>query len=141
MRAGGVAADFSWHAGGMDESMQVIRAAEARALALADGDAERLTQLLHEDFRWTAHVGETYDRAEYIRRNTEGHTVWHSQKLLNPEVVVVGETAVLYAQVTDVVVLAGSDDSETFRMPMTQVWVRRGGDWRCLAGHAGPRLV
>jgi hypothetical protein len=60
--------------------------------------------------------------------------------LLIPEVVVVGETAVLCAEVTDVV-LAGEDDSETFRMPMTQVWVRSGDDWVCLAGHAGPRLV
>ena len=86
--------------------MQVIKAPEARASALADGDADRLSDLLHEDFRWTAHVGETYDRAEYIRRNTEGHTIWRSQKLHKAEVVVVGETAVLYAEVTDVV-LAG----------------------------------
>jgi ketosteroid isomerase-like protein len=108
---------------------------------LADGDAERLSELLHEDFRWTAHVGVTYGRAEYIRRNTEGHTIWRSQQLVDPEVVVVGDTAVLYAEVTDVVVPAGEKDSETFRMPMTQVWVRRGDDWVCLAGHAGPRLA
>ena len=124
----------------MSVAMQVIRAAEARALALASGDAESLRELLHEEFRWTAHVGETYDRAEYIRRNTEGHTIWRSQKLLHPEVLIVGKTAVLYAQVTDVV-LVGGDDSETFRMPMTQVWVREEDDWVCLAGHAGPRLA
>ncbi len=50
---------------------------------------------------------------------------------------VVGDTAVLYAEVTDVVVR--DDGSETYRMPMTQVWVREGSDWKCLAGHAGPR--
>lgn len=129
-----------WHALVMNAAQQVIRAAEARASALAEGDAERLSDLLHEDFRWTAHVGETYSRQEYIRRNTEGHTVWRSQYLSNPEVVIVGETAVLYAEVTDVV-RSGNDDSETFRMPMTQVWVRLGDDWKCLAGHAGPRLI
>jgi ketosteroid isomerase-like protein len=122
----------------MDAAAQVIKAAEARASALADGDAVQLSELLHEDFKWTAHVGETYDRAEYVRRNTEGHTVWRSQHLLNPQVVIVGETAVLHAQVNDVV-LTG-DDAETFRMPMTQVWVRLDGEWKCLAGHAGPRL-
>lgn len=122
----------------MDAVEQVIEAAKARASALADGDARRLTDLLHQDFRWTAHVGETYDRTEYIRRNTEGHTVWRSQHLVNPEVVIVGETAVLYAQVADVVL--GGDNTETFRMPMTQVWVRLGDDWKCLAGHAGPRM-
>ena len=123
----------------MDAAQQVIRAAEARASALAEGDARRLSDLLHEDFRWTAHVGETYSRHEYIRRNTEGHTVWRSQDLSGAEVVIVGETAVLYAEVTDVVVSGA--ETETFRMPMTQVWVRSAGDWKCLAGHAGPRLI
>lgn len=123
----------------MNAAQEVLAAAESRAVALAGGDAERLTDLLHEDFRWTAHVGDTYDRAEYVRRNTEGHTVWRSQTLVDPEVVVVGATAVLYAEVHDVV-RSGGDASEAFRMPMTQVWVRSGRNWKCLAGHAGPRL-
>ena len=82
-------------------------------------------------------MGETYSRSEYIRRNTEGLTVWRSQDLSRAEVVVVGDTAVLYAEVTDVV--ASGEVSETFRMPMTQVWVRLDSGWKCLAGHAGPR--
>jgi ketosteroid isomerase-like protein len=123
----------------VDETTQVIMASESRAVALAEGDAERLSELLHEDFRWTAHVGETYDRAEYIRRNTQGHTVWRSQTLRDPAVVIVGPTAVLHAQVSDVV-LSAAGESEEFRMPMTQVWVRVGTGWKCLAGHAGPRL-
>ena len=61
-----------------------------------------------------------------------------SQNLSSAEVVVVGNTAVLYAEVTDMV-LSEDDNAETFRMPMTQVWVRLGGRWKCLAGHAGPR--
>lgn len=123
----------------MTVEQEVIAAAESRAVALAAGDAGPLTDLLHEDFRWTAHVGETYDRAEYVRRNTQGHTVWRSQTLVDPEVVVVGDTAVLYAEVHDVV-RSDEDASATFRMPMTQVWVRSDSGWRCLAGHAGPRL-
>ena len=34
-------------------------------------------------------------------------------------------------------------ESETFRMPMTQVWVREGKAWRCLEGmqdHVGPDI-
>jgi hypothetical protein len=116
---------------------QVLEAAKQRARALVRGDGEGLEQLLHEDFRWTSHVGETYGRAEYIRRNTEGETVWRSQELDGVEVVVVGDTALLNAEVTDVVQRDGR--GETFRMPMTQVWVRDAGTWRCLAGHAGPR--
>ena len=121
----------------MDGAQEVIAAARARAAALAAGDAERLATLLHEDFRWTTHVGATYSREKYIRRNTDGVTVWRSQDLNDPEVVVVRDTAVLYAEVTDVVVSAHGE-SETFRMPMTQVWIRLDGDWKCLAGHAGP---
>jgi Domain of unknown function (DUF4440) len=124
----------------MDAEQQVIKAAKGRASALAAGDAERLLQLLHEQFRWTTHTGQTFDRSEYIRRNTEGHTVWRSQALANIDVVVVGDAAVLYAEVTDVMLSEGNEPT-TFRMPMTQVWVCLDGAWQCLAGHAGPRLT
>jgi hypothetical protein len=106
----------------MDVAQEVIAAAEDRGSALAAGDADRLRQFLHEQFSWTTHVGETLDRSEYIRRNTEGQTVWRSQVLLHPEVVV-GDTAVLRTEVTDET-LSASGDIQTFRMPMTQVWVR-----------------
>lgn len=117
---------------------QVVAAARARAAALASGDAAALAGLLHDEFAWTTHVGETLDREEYLRRNTGGTTVWRSQDLGATTVVVEGDTAVLRTEVTDVVV---GDDGKpaTFRMPMTQVWVRRRGAWLCLAGHAGPR--
>jgi hypothetical protein len=121
----------------MDAAQEVIAAADDRARALAAGDAERLRELLHDQFRWTTHAGETFDRSEYIRRNTEGHTVWRAQVMSSPEVVVVGDTAVLRAEVTDEVV-SPSDAVETFQMPMTQVWVRVASGWKCLAGHAGP---
>ena len=123
----------------VDDVEQVVAAARARADALAAGDPARLTALLHPAFRWTSHMGETYDRTEYVRRNTDGHTVWRSQELTGIEVDVVGDTAVLRAEVTDVVV-SEDGEPETFTMPMTQVWVREGQAWRCLAGHAGPRL-
>lgn len=118
---------------------QVLEAAQARATALANGDAVALNDLLDERFRWTTHLGEVLDRTEYVTRNTGGHTAWRSQGLSNPRVVVVGDTAVLHAVVTDVV-LSGDTKAEEFQMPMTQVWVLASGGWRCLAGHAGPRL-
>ncbi|HEY2296284.1 MAG TPA: hypothetical protein VGH43_01045 [Jatrophihabitans sp.] len=52
------------------------------------------------------------------------------------DVVVVGDTAVLHAHVVHVV--QSGAGAQAFRMPMTQVWVREGVGWRCLAGHAGP---
>ena len=124
----------------MDASSQVIAAALARASALAAGDADRLTDLLHPDFRWTTHTGETLTRNQYVDRNTTGHTVWQSQDLADPVVDVVGDAAVLHAVVTDVV-LTEAGEAEAFRMPVTQVWVRTDDRWTCLAGHAGPRLT
>ncbi|WP_374458264.1 nuclear transport factor 2 family protein [Nocardioides sp.] len=123
----------------MGDEEQVLEAARARAAALARGDAAALLDLLDERFRWVTHLGEVLDRTEYVTRNTAGHTVWRSQDLGNPRVVVVGDTAVLHAEVTDVV-LSGDTENEELRMPMTQVWVRAAGGWRCLVGHAGPRL-
>jgi hypothetical protein len=46
----------------------------------------------------------------------------------------------LDAEVTDVVLSEGSD-YERIPMPMTQLWVRFGDDWKCLSGHARPRLI
>ena len=111
----------------MADEARVLDAATRRADALARGDAAELTSLLHEGFRWTTHVGQTFDRDEYVRRNTQrdsndsgDRTVWRSQRLEHVGVVVVGTTAVLHAEVTDEVV--GPDGgTSTFTMPMTQV--------------------
>ena len=84
-----------------------------------------------------SHAGESFGREDYIHRNTGGSIKWRSQELHDVEVVVVGGTAVLHAEVVDVV--ASNGETETLQMPMTQVWVRQTRVWRCLAGHAGPR--
>ncbi|GAA5151962.1 hypothetical protein GCM10023340_31470 [Nocardioides marinquilinus] len=125
----------------MSDEDEVVAAADERAAALGDGDAEALTALLHAGFRWLSHRGEALDRDEYVRRNTGGATAWVSQRLDGARVTVVGDTAVLHAEAVDVVRVDGTPT--TFRMPVTQVWVRDAGldaGWRCLAGHAGPRL-
>jgi ketosteroid isomerase-like protein len=122
----------------VDVTQEVLQAAEDRAAALAASDAERLRGLLHERFRWTTHTGEALDRATYLRRNTEGPTQWRSQTLAEIHVAVVGDTAVLQAEATDVV-SGEHGEPQVFRMPMTQVWVRGEAGWQCLAGHAGPR--
>lgn len=121
----------------MDDVTQVLAAATARARALGSGDADRLASLLHESFRWTTHTGRVFTREEYVARNTDGTTVWRSQVLDDPHVVVSGDTAVVWTGVTDTVVVDG--EPTDFRMPVTQTWVREDGRWRCLAGHAGPR--
>jgi len=95
--------------------------------------------MLHPDFRWVSHTGERFDRESYIASNTSGTNRWTRQELSDVDVVAHDTTAVLRCQVVDEV--DRGDGPEEFRMPMTQVWVRRDGDWVCLVGHAGPLLA
>ncbi|MCA2227552.1 nuclear transport factor 2 family protein [Nonomuraea aurantiaca] len=122
----------------MNAEREVIEAAIERADALAAGDPARLRGLLHPGFHWTSHTGERFDRDGYVRSNTAGAITWKRQALTDAEVVVVGQVAVLRCVAADEV--TGEGGRETFRMPMTQTWVRQEGRWLCLAGHAGPRL-
>jgi ketosteroid isomerase-like protein len=113
---------------------EVLAAAEARARALAAGDADALRELHHPDLRWTTHRGEVLDRDRYIAGNTSGELVWHAQRLEDASVAVTGDTAVLTASVVDDVSRAG--DRSTFRLHLTQTWVRDENGWRVLAAHA-----
>jgi ketosteroid isomerase-like protein len=116
----------------------VLAAALRRAGALADRDAAALTALHHPDLRWTTFLGDVLDRELYVSGNTEGSLIWRAQSLDDPEVAVVGDTAVLTAVVRDEVERDGV--AESFTLRITQTWVRTAEGWRCLAGHAGPRL-
>ena len=119
---------------------EVIAAAEARAEALAAGDRDALILLLHPRFRWTTHRGVVLDRESYVTGNTGGDLTWVSQTLGDVDVQVVdGRVAVLTAEVTDVVVRDGRE--QTFRMRLSQTWVRTAAGWVCLSGHAGPATV
>ena len=122
----------------MSDEQDVLAASAARSRALVAADAEALAKLLHPRFRWATHTGHALDRRAYVERNTGGTTVWRAQTLTDATVLVVGETAVLHAVAEDEVRVGRA--WETFRMPVTLVWVRDRHGWRCLAGHAGPRL-
>ncbi|MCK2216895.1 nuclear transport factor 2 family protein [Actinomadura sp. ATCC 31491] len=124
---------------GMSAEREVVAAARERAAALAAGDPDRLRRSLHPGFHWTSHVGERFDRDAYVASNTAGALTWERQSLSEVEVVVAGQAAVLRCVVADEVV-TGDGERVTFRMPVTQTWVRQDGRWTCLAGHAGPRL-
>lgn len=79
----------------MNVEEQVLAAARQRAAALAAHDHDRLRELLHPDFRWTSHTGERFDRDAYLRSNTRGSNRWSGQQVVDAEVLVHGETAVL----------------------------------------------
>jgi hypothetical protein len=121
------------------ERDEILTAAQARAAALAVADAAALRELLHPAFGWVSHRGEIFDRDRYIAANASPDgTRWREQHLADADVVVVEQTAVLRAVVTDTVITEQGE--QRLRMPMTQTWIYDRGRWRCLAGHAGPRL-
>jgi Domain of unknown function (DUF4440) len=93
-----------------------------------------LEVMMHPDLQWTTFRGEVLGCEDYIAGNTGGHLRWRAQRLDDVKVVVVGDTAVLTALVTDEVTRAGQDLS--FRLRLTQTWVRAPEGWRCLSGHA-----
>lgn len=120
------------------EAAAVIAAARKRARALVAGDRETLTALHHPALRWTTHAGVVLDRARYIDGNTSGDPLWIDQTLDDVDIQVADDRlATLTAVVTDVVRRDGPP--ETFRMRLTQTWIRTDSGWQCLAGHAGPR--
>ena len=119
----------------MNQADEVLIVAELHAAALVAREPDRLRRLLHPEFSWTSHRGERLDREGYVRVNSrEVH--WIKQRLEDPEVTVVDDTAILLCTADDTVVSDGVET--TLRMPMTQVWVRAHRGWVCLAGHAGP---
>lgn len=117
---------------------EVCEAVQGRAAALAAGVPAGLTRVLHPQFWWTSHRGETFDRDAYVRANTGGGLRWLAQVVEQVDVVVVGDTGVARRVVSDQVQVDG--EQRSYRMPVTQTWVRALGGWVCLAGHAGPAL-
>jgi ketosteroid isomerase-like protein len=120
------------------DAEQVLDAAQRRAAALAGRDAEALRALMHPALQWTTFKGDVLSRDQYIAGNTAGDLVWRSQRLEDPQVAVVGDTAILTALVIDEVHKDGRD--QTFAVRLTQTWVRGEAGWQCLSGHAGPKL-
>ena len=66
---------------GVDSRRQVL---QDRAAALAAGDASRLGRLLHENFGWTAHTGESFDRAACLESNTVVARAGEARILVTP---------------------------------------------------------
>ena len=112
---------------------EVLEAAARRSAALVARDAAALRELHHPDLRFTTHRGDVRDRDVYIAGNTGGELVW---RLVDPDVVIAGDTAIVTGAVEDEFERAGVPGAHT--MQLTLVWVRSDGAWRVLAAHAGP---
>ena len=94
---------------------------------------------MHPNLQWTTYKGDVLSYEDYIAGSIHGTLVWRAQRLEDVQVVVLGDTAVLTASVFDEVSQGGSD--QTFKLRLTQTWVRTSAGWRCLAGHASSPSV
>jgi hypothetical protein len=121
----------------VNQADEVLMVAEMRAAALVTGEPDRLRRLLHPELGWTTLRGERLDREGYVRRNTREQR-YARQRLEDPEVTVVGDTAILLCTAHDTIVRDGVEQER--RVPVTEVWVRSHKAWVCLAGHEGPAL-
>jgi ketosteroid isomerase-like protein len=116
----------------------VLAATRARSAALVARDPDALRALHHPEFRFTTPRGDVRDRDAYIAGNTAGELVWRAQHLVEHEIVVHGDTAVLVGIVHDEFERAGEPGAHDMRL--TLVWVRRDHAWVALAAHAGPAV-
>ena len=105
----------------------------ARAEALVRGDAGFFRRLLDEEFTYTNASGAVFDRAGYIEFYLEsGRARWQSQEWDELAVRLVGGVAVATCRLHDRATFDGTELDARFRS--TQVFVKRGGEWRYLAG-------
>ena len=117
----------------------VIAHANRRSAALVARDTAALVELMHPRLRWTTHTGRVLRRDEYVEANTHGELRWLAQRMEDVAVEVFCDAAVLTALVIDEV-RRGDGVPETFILSLTLGWIRTGGGWTCVSGHAGPRI-
>ena len=106
----------------------------ARAEALVRGDAAYFRRLLADEFRYTNASGAVFDRAGYLAFYLEsGRARWEWQEWDDLEVQVHGDVTVATCRLHDRATFDGEALDARFRS--TQVFARRDGEWRYVAGH------
>lgn len=106
----------------------------ARADALVRGDTAYFRELLAGEFRYTNASGVVFDRAGYLAFYLQsGRARWQSQEWDDLDVQVHGSVAVATCRLHDRATFDGEPLDARFRS--TQVFARRAGAWRYVAGH------
>jgi len=110
----------------------------ARSDALVAGDAERMNEILADDFTYTNASGASCDRAAYVASYVGSpDLVWLAQESSEPVVRVYGDAAVVTLDVHDRATWQGEPFEGDFRSMF--VYVRRDSVWRCVAGQTTSR--
>ena len=105
----------------------------ARTEALVAGDAERMNDILADDFTYTNASGVSCDRDEYVASYVGSpDLVWLAQESTEPDIRVFGDAAVVRSTCTTGRPGRASPSRAYFRSLF--VYVRRDGTWRCVVG-------
>ncbi|WP_437295253.1 nuclear transport factor 2 family protein [Sorangium sp. So ce426] len=107
---------------------------ERRARALVTRDLAELALLLADDFSYVNSQGTLWGKAEFLTAVERGALRWSAQTAEEVSVRSYGELAVVTCVVRDEGTWHGEPFSARFRS--TQVYARREGVWRYVAGQS-----
>lgn len=105
--------------------------------AWIDGEIAKCEALLAPEFRLRSVATDSVvDRQGWLRQMASGRISGTEFDYEEMDVRVVGDTAVTMSRTRQVASIDGRDWSATLHV--TDVWVRRDGDWLVVARHASP---
>lgn len=118
---------------GSDVEAELIALENAWAKAYLDRDVKTLDRLEADDWFYTSADGKLISKAQDLDDVSSGTYQATEFKMSDLKLRVYGDTAVVTGRQTEVATMAGKDASAQFRI--TDVWLRRNGQWKCIASH------
>jgi ketosteroid isomerase-like protein len=112
---------------------ELIALENAWAKAYLDRDVKTLDRLEADDWLYTSADGKLISKAQDIADVSSGTYQATEFKMSDLKVRVYGDTAVITGRQTEVATMSGKDASDQFRI--TDVWLKRNGQWGCIASH------
>ena len=115
---------------------QVIQQERAWSRAILRHDIETIADLLADDYVRTSPDGRVHTKAEAILEFDRDRDKYTASTFDDAKVRIFGDVAVVQAAGVDRG--TDADDGKPFvrRYRYTDIWVRRGGVWKCVASHA-----
>jgi ketosteroid isomerase-like protein len=111
------------------ETMQLLEQEQQRQAALIAGDFVALDRILADDLIHVHGGGNVDSKAQYLEL-LKTLFVFVAIERRNPDIRFLGDTALMTGEMTQTVRLNATGEVKTIRAFGTQVWARRGGEWR-----------
>jgi len=119
---------------GVSAEQELIKLEEEWANAWVKMDYAFFDRIEADDYTWTAPWGEVWTKARDLALLKSGDSVITSWVLSDMKVRVYGDAAVVTGRATVKEMYKGKDVSDQYQW--TDTWVKRAGQWKCVAGHS-----